>query len=178
MCARYDNIFLALGVYIIKTDFLHIISIMISLCLTSFLFSTTIIHAFYTGNAFYHHLMLGVTLLSVAFHHHRLAACRTAYTPLQFFYCKVLRTVDKIMAHVAFILFTLEIMNSIDEEGNNLWLLAFPFLIAVVWFLECGSKYDNLLHASLHILSILAVHCIIRGQSLAHKVQQPLPVFH
>jgi hypothetical protein len=153
---------------------------MVSLCLTSFLFFTTVVHAFYMGNAFYHHLMLCVTLLSVAFHHHRLSTeiKGTSTKPgLQLFYVKTLRVVDKAAAHVAYIVFTMEILNSIDEEGNGLWLLAFPILIAVLWFLECGSKYDTALHISLHILSIIAVHCIIGGDHLVNQALQKVPLF-
>jgi hypothetical protein len=153
---------------------------MVSLCLTSFLFFTTVVHAFYMGNAFYHHLMLAVTLLSVAFHHHRLSAeikGATTNPPLHLLYFQTLRVVDKVVAHVAYIIFTIEILNSIDEEGNRLWLLVFPILIALIWFMECGSKYDSALHASLHILSIMAVHCIIGGDYLVNQVQQKLPLF-
>ena len=154
---------------------------MVSLCITSFMFFTTVVHAFYMGNAFYHHLMLCVTLLSVAFHHHRLSTeiKDTATKPdLQLLYFKTLRVVDKVAAHVAFIIFTVEILNSIDEEGDRLWLLVFPVLIALLWYLECGSKYDTALHISLHISCIIAVHFIIRGDDLGNQSPPKLPFFH
>lgn len=132
---------------------------MVSLCFTSFLFSTTVLHAYYAGNLFYHHLMLAVTLLSIAFHH----SVNATVDQLQGYF-KYLALVDKITAHAAFCLLSWDIAVMIYKNAYTVWLLIFPYTIAMIWFLECSPFYKHLnqpLHTILHVVSVCSVHWLI-----------------
>jgi hypothetical protein len=134
---------------------------MISLCFTSFLFSTTVMHAYYTRNLYYHHLMLAVTVLSIAFHH-------SAATGVEQVYFKNLGLIDKITAHAVFCLLSWDITEMIYNNYYTVWLLIFPYTIAMIWFLELSPVYKHLnqpLHTILHLVSICSVHWLIYMKS-------------
>lgn len=140
---------------------------MVLLCLTSFLFTTTIIHAFYAGDLVYHHMMLCVTVLSVAVHTSRHIYPQTA---LQYSkYIETVCTVDKAVAHLVFC-FVLKDMVSlmIYDSVYNIWMLVFPYTILMTWILEHCPQYQHMeqyLHAILHVTSICAVHIVMLVRS-------------
>ena len=133
---------------------------MVLLCATSFLFATTVIHAFYQGNMLYHHMMLCVTALSITFHTSRL------FQPLPLLkYIEVVSKIDKIVAHVAFCI-VLKDMLVLILYGSfyHVWMLLFPYIIIMAWILEHCPRYqymDQYLHAILHIVANCAVHVIM-----------------
>lgn len=139
---------------------------MVSLCITSFLFSTTIMHAFYAGNTYYHHLMLCVTVLSIAVHHyhyHNKFLGHESNNLIELYFSR-LCLIDKIVAHVVFMLFSLDIVLLIYESMYNTWLLIFPYTIIMIWLLELSPTYKHLerpLHTILHLVSIGTVHFLI-----------------
>ena len=108
-----------------------------TLHITSCLFATVPVHAFYANNHVYHHLFLFVTVTSILFH--------TTHDP-------IIKKIDTTAAHFAF-LFML-------WETHKDWRLAvFPAAVACLWLLQ-GPLRDlqNDLHAGLHIVSVIGLH--------------------
>jgi hypothetical protein len=137
---------------------------MVSLCITSFLFSTTVMHAYYAGNTYYHHLMLGITVLSIAVHHYHYHNILLGNSNDNQLYFSRLCLMDKIYAHVVFMLLSLDIALLINESMYNTWLLIFPYTIIMIWLLEFSPIYkhmDRPLHTILHMVSIGTVHLLI-----------------
>ena len=137
---------------------------MVSLCLTSFLFFTTVIHAFYTRNPFYHHVMLAVTVLSIAFHHHSLTVDKGAYF-------RYLALIDKITAHAVFCLLFCDMAMMVHKNCWIVWLLVFPYVIVMIWFMENSPIYKHLnkpLHTILHLVSICCVHFLIHMKTIGY----------
>jgi len=135
---------------------------MVSLCFSSFLFSTTILHSFYARDVLYHHMMLSVTILSIALHTFQYFATSEQEVPTFF---KYIRQIDKIMAHLAFCIVLCDMLILICAKSMWLcWILIFPYIILMCWFLEHSPHYEHLqkpLHTILHANSICAVHVML-----------------
>ncbi len=140
-----------------------------ALCFTSFLFCTTVLHAYYTRNLFYHHLMLAVTVLSIAFHHHSRNVDTGAYF-------KNLALIDKITAHAVFCLLLCDMVMIIYNNPHTVWLLVFPYAIVMIWFLENSPAYKHLnqpLHTILHLVSLCCVHVLIYMKTVGYQSSYP-----
>ena len=119
------------------------------LCCTSFLFATIPIHAYhrYDGSirmACYHHLFLGVAVLSVLFHwtHHPMA-----------------RVADKLCAHTAFAFVLLHDTRQALNCGAG-WLLLFPTTVGGLWVAQgLRPKRAAVLHTALHVAGAVGIHC-------------------
>ena len=127
------------------------------LVLTSMSFLTLVIHSYYMHHTKYHHLFLGVTVLSVAFH--------SSENP-----CFLLRACDMALAHFAFAIVLFDMLSC--NLHWSLWL--FPIIISFIWFLEHQTflhKYRLPLHIGLHVMSILCVHLL-----LSSSLPPPIPL--
>jgi hypothetical protein len=110
--------------------------------ITSCLFATIPIHAFYTRMAAYHHVFLLVTVLSILFH--------TTKHP-------AIKYVDTIAAHGAFLFM-------LAETRHEPYMALFPLAVACLWFGQAYVASDtakNALHACLHAVSIVGAHAFI-----------------
>ena len=112
------------------------------LALTSCLFATIPIHAFYAHNAVYHHVFLLVTILSILFH-------STQHT--------IIKQLDTTVAHAAF-------MFMLKETNGDLKLALFPLVVACLWLLQTWASRDtqDALHMWLHVVSVTGVHMFLR----------------
>jgi hypothetical protein len=111
---------------------------------TSALFGTVVLHAYYRQCAAFHHLFLLVTLLSVVFH--------VMPSPP-----KWLRLADKATAHAAFLFILLA-----QDTAQAPWLLCFPMMVLMLWY---GQTLQNahVLHVALHVVSIVGLHCYLHA---------------
>lgn len=120
---------------------------------TSALFLTIVIHAFYVQNAVYHHLFLGVSVLSLAFHGWPDRQQRDP-PPL-------LCLADKALAHVVFIIALLDMIAHL----RHMWyLFVMPAAILVLWILEHMQNSRHLrveLHIALHLAGLCTVHLLL-----------------
>ena len=111
--------------------------------LTSCLFATVVVHAFHVRSVAYHHVFLAVTVLSVLFH------CT---------HSRMIGYVDKIVAHLAYLLVLTDTRMAI-QEGKG-WLLVFPTWAAIFWFAQ--SFFDPArrsgLHVMLHVTAVVGMH--------------------
>jgi hypothetical protein len=118
---------------------------MLLLPLTSCLFATIPLHAFYTRNSTYHHLFLLVTVLSILFH--------STQHP-------ILRHIDTAVAHLAFLFMLWETYSAILAQQT--WLLIFPLAVAALWLLQRPfPAHQNQLHAGLHCASVVGLHAFL-----------------
>ena len=84
---------------------------------SSCLFATVVMTAYYKQSVVYHHTFLLLTVSSILFHclHH-----------------PVVRLVDKVLAHLSYILVVLDTPKALAINAG--WLLIFPFLAGCAWF--------------------------------------------
>ena len=124
------------------------------LLVTSCLFASIPLHAFYAQKADYHHVFLIVTILSIMFHgtHDR-----------------HIRLLDMAMAHMAFIFMVFE---TIDVFHTRPALVFFPCTVVALWFLQSPfPKARNTLHACLHVTSVFGIHMFLFfGKSIGGSV--------
>jgi hypothetical protein len=112
---------------------------------TSCLFTTVPLHAFYARSSAYHHIFLLVTVLSILFH-------TTQHS--------VLRKIDTVVAHMAYLFMLWESYNAI--MAHQAWLVVFPLAVAVLWVLQRPfPAQQNKLHAGLHCVSIIGLHAFL-----------------
>ena len=135
---------------------------MVSLCLTSFLFSTTVLHSFYTRDVLYHHTMLSVMALSIAVHtFHYIAKSDQEISN----YFKYICLIDRIVAHLAFCVVFCDMLMLVFAK--SIWysgVLIFPYIILMSWILEHSPTFKHMhrsLHTILHATSICAVHVML-----------------
>jgi hypothetical protein len=118
---------------------------MLLLPLTSCLFATVPLHAFYTGNTAYHHLFLLVTVLSILFH--------TTQHP-------TIKHIDTAVAHLAFAFMLWEAHKAVLAQ--QAWLVVFPIATAATWLLQRPfPAHQNPLHACLHCVSVVGLHAFL-----------------
>jgi hypothetical protein len=113
--------------------------------ITSCLFATVVVHAYWLQCALYHHTFLAVTVFSVWFH-------STHNTYVAF--------ADKVLAHVAFLLVLCETPQAVLAE--KAYLIGFPALVAVIWaseFVYTDRRFE--IHVYLHLLSVVGLHCFL-----------------
>lgn len=113
--------------------------------MTSTLFATVCLHAYYLQCTSYHHTFLLVTVFSIWFH--------CTHDP-------IIAIVDKILAHFAFLLVLMETPEAVQR--NRLDLLGFPALTLGLWVLEFvfpDRRYE--IHVWLHVVSVLGLHCFL-----------------
>jgi hypothetical protein len=110
--------------------------------LSSCLFSTIVVHAYYLRMESYHHIFLALTMSSVLFH--------TTHG-------EIIRRVDKILAHVSYIMVIMDTPKAV--ESNTQWILVFPFLAACAWFSQSllPDRKDTL-HFCLHLIGVTGMH--------------------
>jgi hypothetical protein len=112
---------------------------------TSLLFTTVLIHAFYTKNTIYYNFGLLIALLSILTHGYNLKEQNC------------IKIVDKIVAHFIFI-YILFIDTPKIMKIQPLIIL-FPILLLSIWILEhIYPKYFILLHSIFHLLCIITLH--------------------
>jgi hypothetical protein len=115
--------------------------------ITSCLFATVVVRAYYLDLAVYHHLFLVVTVLSLLFHctHHA-----------------VWRVADKCAAHGSFLYILLNDSPLAFEMGKA-WVVLFPLSVAVLWFGQSSlsrllSVSTDTVHAILHVMAAAGLH--------------------
>lgn len=128
---------------------------------TSSLFATVVLHAYYrAGAAAYHHVFLLVTAFSVLFH--------TTHDP-------TVAVLDKLTAHAAFLVSTLDLPRAV-ATGHG-WLCLFPAGVLALWVMEfIHTDRWAVLHAWLHAVSIVGVHaflCALYGTHVTPVTPQP-----
>jgi hypothetical protein len=112
---------------------------------TSLLFTTVLIHAFYTKNTIYYNFGLLIALLSILTHGYNLKEQNC------------IKLIDKIVAHFIFI-YILFIDTPKIMKIQPLIIL-FPILLLSIWILEhIYPKYFILLHSIFHLLCIITLH--------------------
>ena len=110
--------------------------------LSSCLFGTTVLHAYYIQNTLYHHIFLLLTISSILFH--------TTH-------CEITRIIDKLLAHFSFLLILMDTPVVLSQHVE--WLLLFPFTAACFWFGQSVfPDRKNDLHLCLHLISVIGVH--------------------
>ncbi len=113
--------------------------------LSSCLFSTVVLHAYYLRCEDYHHLFLGLTVTSLLFH--TIGGER-------------IRIADKALAHICFVRNLFDVRPAI-ASGHG-WLLLFPMGVASLWFGQSlfspKSEARNRMHLALHMLSVVGLH--------------------
>ena len=121
---------------------------------TSCLFATVVIHAYHIQDVAYHHIFLLVTVLSIAFH------CSPKDGPLI-----MLRLLDKAVAHAAYLYVLTDVPYVITLQKE--WLLLFPIMAAGLWYIQglVEEKNRARLHACLHLVGIIGLHCYLEGKS-------------
>ena len=112
---------------------------------TSLLFTTVLIHAFYTKNTIYYNFYLLIALLSILTHGYNLEKKNC------------IKQIDKIVAHFVFI-YILFIDTPKIMKIQPLIIL-FPLLLLSIWILEhIYPQYFILLHSIFHLLCITTLH--------------------
>jgi hypothetical protein len=113
-----------------------------SLHLSSCLFATIVVHAYYRQTESYHHMFLALTMSSILFH--------TTHG-------EVIRRVDKCLAHITFIMVVMDTPKAVAADSQ--WLLIFPFTAACAWFGQSvfPGKRDEL-HLFLHVIGVLGTN--------------------
>jgi hypothetical protein len=119
--------------------------------LTSCLFSTIVVHAYRAApRTFridcYHHIFLAITVLSVLFH--------CTHDP-------IVRVIDKVCAHAGFlfVIFT-DSWRIVQQE--RLWLSGFPIAVLGLWWAQgAWPARADALHAVLHVVAVIGIHCFI-----------------
>jgi len=109
--------------------------------LTSCLFATIVLHAFYAQDAIYHHIYLVLTLTSLLYH--------TGHASIW------IRYIDVIMAHTAVAVAAIRAPN---------WLLeVFPITVMCLWISQkyVSSDEADQLHAVLHLVAVVGIHVFI-----------------
>ena len=114
----------------------------VPLHLSSCLFATIVVHAYYRHHVVYHHAFLGLTVSSILFH-------TTHY--------ELVRRLDKLLAHVCYIIVVTDTPKALAAEQQ--FLLCFPFFAACAWFAQTfiPSKKDEL-HLCLHLIGVVGMN--------------------
>ena len=109
--------------------------------LTSCLFATIVMHAFYAQDALYHHIYLVLTLTSLLYH--------TGHSAIW------IRFIDVILAHTAVVVAVIRAPS---------WLLeVFPMAVICLWIAQnyvSREKADQL-HVVLHLVTVVGIHVFI-----------------
>ena len=119
----------------------------LALQITSCLFATVVVHAYYLNLVVYHHLFLVVTVLSLLFH------C----THLPFW-----RVADKCAAHLSFLYIFVNDSPAAFKLGKA-WVVLFPLCVCVLWFgqswlSDMFSISTYWIHALLHVMAATGLH--------------------
>lgn len=127
--------------------------------LSSCLFASIVVHAYYRQVESYHHIFLALTLSSILFH--------TTHG-------EGVRRVDKFMAHISYIMVIMDTPKAVEADAQ--WLLVFPFMAACSWFGQSllPSRKDTL-HLCLHLISVVGMHvylCVLYHLSNPLKKSQ------
>jgi hypothetical protein len=108
--------------------------------LTSCLFATVVIHAFYAHHELYHHLFLLVTICSIA-----------RYLTDNWW----LHLLDAVAAHAA----CLAVLLDVETPKDRPWIVVFPWAVVALWVSEqLLPAYANTLHAILHVNTVVGMH--------------------
>ena len=117
--------------------------------LSSILFATVVLHAYYVRCEDYHHMFLGLTVTSLLFHTTGGERIRIA---------------DKALAHLCFIRNLFDARPALDRGYGG--LLLFPVGVAALWFgqglFAPNSEARNRLHLALHVLSVVGLHVYLQ----------------
>lgn len=110
--------------------------------LTSTLFGTVVVHAYYARAEIYHHLFLLLTMTSIMFH-----ATRASW-------------VHNVVAHVCFI--SVVVLDTAMALSIMPTLLLFPTGCACLWLAErVLPRGGEVLHVALHLLGAFGMHCLL-----------------
>ena len=123
------------------------------LFLTSFLFSTVVLHAHYRSEHDIHLLFLIITMMSILFHTISFFDNQNVIAPKMF---HVIRLIDKFWAHFAFIYMTFQ-----GYMRMKYLIFVFDILVIFIWWKRLcaidsnlGIYWHALLHFFLQSLSI------------------------
>ena len=114
--------------------------------LSSCLFATVVVHAYYCRAEAYHHAFLLLTVSSIMFHVTRGEA---------------IRVVDKCLAHATFLLVLADAPKA--ASANALWLISYPLAVACLWGAQSVlPRSREHLHLWLHVISVVGMHFYLR----------------
>ena len=134
-----------------------------SLHLTSCLFATIVVHAYYLQNHIYHHTFLCLTVSSILFH--------TTHG-------ETIRIIDKLLAHFSFIIILMDTPKAL--AANAAWLLLFPIAATCLWYGQSLlPERKHKLHFCLHLIAIVGVNvylCVLYPSSIFYHI--PLNVYN
>ena len=110
--------------------------------LSSCLFATIVLHAYYRQVESYHHAFLALTVSSILFH--------TTHEEMT-------RRVDKLLAHICYIMVVMDTPKAVAADAQL--LLCFPFFTACAWFAQTfiPTRRDEL-HMCVHLIGIVGMH--------------------
>ena len=114
---------------------------MTKLYMSSCLFATIVVHAYYCNVDSYHHAFLSLTVSSILYH--------TTHD-------EITRRIDKLLAHICFIMV---MMDTPKALAGPQWLLCFPYLTVCTWYSQSflpSRKHE--LHLCLHLIAVLGMH--------------------
>jgi hypothetical protein len=112
---------------------------------TSLLFTTVLIHAFYTQNKIYYNFGLLIAILSILTHGYNLEKKNC------------IKLIDKIVAHFIFLYILLIDTPKIIKIQPL--IILFPILLLIIWIFEhIYPQYFILLHSIFHLVSITTLH--------------------
>jgi hypothetical protein len=115
---------------------------MIPLYISSCLFSTVVVHAYYRHVEIYHHMFLLLTMSSILFH--------TTHN-------EIIRRADKLLAHVAYILVIMDAPKTVAT--NTQWLMSFPIIAVCTWFGQSLlPEKKETLHLCLHLVGAVGMN--------------------
>jgi hypothetical protein len=114
--------------------------------LTSCLFATIVVHAYYQRATVYHHAFLLLTVSSILFH---------------LTHGDAIRILDKALAHATFVMVLLDTPKAI--AAGEPWLLCFPLSASVAWFAQSALPLmrDDL-HLCLHLIALAGMHTYLQ----------------
>lgn len=111
--------------------------------ISSCLFSTITIHAYYLKNSFYHHFSLLITILSILTHKEK----SNIY----------IKNLDKIIAHYIYLQITISDTPTIIKK--NPFMIIPTFLIPIIYWSELlYFSYDIEIHFIMHLITIGTLH--------------------
>ena len=132
--------------------------------LSSMLFATVVIRAFYAGDAVLHHFVLTLTLLSVAAHTGRDCTHAVPFWP-------AIHLADRVLAHAMFVFLMWRGLSS-QAETRALATLVLGALALAVWLMEHVAREvatQRALHMLVHLIALLTMHMhvAVRQQAAA-----------
>ena len=120
--------------------------------ITSLLFLTNTIHAYYVNNNIYYYLTFLITIFSILNHGYNIEETQRIDNLKN-----IIKTIDKILAHSTFFYISVIDTNKIILYEPKIILC--PIIVGNIYLLEYKlPKYHIILHIIFHICSVISIH--------------------